>query len=160
MTNYGEHCAEEIVFPVLGFERYAGQCGVQGSSYHGSRESVKIQYPLGIAYDGNQTIYISLYQAHKIITVDIVSEEGSELCSTAHAPRYMSIDAFTGNVLVSMNGGLGVLRMDGSVKASLAAEYGRGSSIGTLNSLRIQTADDLIQLDNGTWMLMDFGLHR
>lgn len=159
VTNHYGHCLEEIHFPNVELDVYAGQCGHSGIQYRAARLDMRIDHPFGLAFDGKNTIYFSLSNEWYILAITLSTGIGTEFCETVEQPRYMLYDKFSGNIMVSLRRGLGQLNPENSPK-TLVEMVGGGGSIGTLDNLWLDTADGLTQLDNETWIIADMTIHR
>mgnify|MGYP001793955751 CR=1 FL=1 len=159
MTDYSRDCLEQMTFPDLNISIYSGLCEHSGQLYNVTRLDMRIDGPVGLAFDERDTIFFGLHEHRKVLQVDLTHNTGSLVCTCSSAPRYMSYDANTGNVLVTTFGGVAVID-SGSRSRNLEVRYGGGNDIGSLKFLRVGMADDIIQLDSNTWLFTDESLNR
>lgn len=160
VTWYSGHCLEAIPLSALdSITTYAGECNTGGSTFEATRLDMRINGPVGVAYNEKDTVYSALHGGAAIIAINTNTDMGTALCSCSAGPRYLSFDPFTGDIYVTLNGGLGIIDA-GNQGKNLEHYVGTGNSFGTFSNTDIQTADDLVQLDNQTWILTDNGYHR
>lgn len=159
MAAFYGHCLQEMQFPSLSVTTYAGLCGDSKQNYNDSRLLMRFDNPYGITFDTNRLIYFTLKNDNVVLVIDTVTELGYQLCSTAVSPRYLLYEPATGNIWITMDGGLAVIE-PGNIPEAIQLQYGGGSGIGTVDSLRLDTPIDLEQLQVGVWILVDYQYHR
>lgn len=159
MTWYDEHCLQTVRFPDMSNSTYAGLCGTSGAEYNKPRLDLRLGTVVGVTYDDVDTVYTSLYSYKRIISIDMNTEIGIWLCGSTNLPQYLAFDKYSGDVYVSMQGGLGIIKADDPTQ-HLEVSIGAGESIGNLSDTKIDTGRDLVQLDEGVLMLADKEIDR
>ena len=159
--TYSLHCVEGISSLLAEMFVYAGACSTFGTQYSGDRlTSLRMKYPIGIAYDRASTIYLSLHEYKDIISIDIQTDAASHVGRLHYSPRYIALSINNRKLFVTVLHGVGALSLDDGSFQLISGSGNTGSDVGHITNTTFSNAYGLQIMDQSTWIVADYDNSR
>ena len=162
ITNEDDQCVEEYNLNTGEISPFAAACdGTAGSSYTGHRKNdVSMDVPMGVLYDGDQKVYVTIYYAMVVLSIDTTTDQSSVLLTTTSPPRLLGYGQNSDIVHITFNNGFGAIK-DGSVEYIIGTSgQSTGKAIGDISTTQMSHPRGFVEVDNGTWVVADRQNHR
>ena len=152
----GCHCVILLNLETAATEVYAGKCYVEGTTYYGHRNYIRISAPIGVAASDTHAM-VSLKGPKAILSVDKQSGRSGLLATTPLPSRFLLFDSNENVLYTTMQHGLGRLNL--AVASSdielIAGRAREGNTAGQLATTMFHRPGDLIMLDAQTILIAD-----
>ena len=162
ITNEGSECVEEYNLHTGEMSPFAAACnGTAGNSHTGHRiNDVSMDDPMGVLYDGDQKVYVSIHGTFTVLSIDTITDQSSVLLTTSQRPRLLGYGLSSDIVHLTLNNGFGAIK-DGSVEYIIGTSgQSTGKAIGDISTTQMSHPRGFVEVDNGTWVVADRQNHR
>ena len=162
ITNEGNQCVEEYNLDTGETTPFAAACnGAAGSSHTGHRiNDVSMNVPVGVLCDGGQKVYVSIYHARVVLSIDTTTDQSSILITTSVPPRLLGYGVRSDIIHLTFDNGFGAIK-DGSVEYIIGTSGQiMGKTIGYMRTTEMLYPQAFVEVDNGTWIVADISNHR
>lgn len=148
ITNLEDHCVEQLNLGTMDIIPYAANCnGTQGYSHIGHRlRDVVLDFPIGILYDGQHDVFVSLHNARKLLRIDTSDGMCNVVMTTHYSLRLLGYRLSTDRIYVTLNNGFGYVG-NGLVEDVIGTySIGAGRSVGSMETTKMHFAQSFAEI--------------
>lgn len=152
ITKYNSYCMETLSFPDSSVTTYLGFCSESGNSYVGHRLTIRVGTVFGVAYDGTDNVFYTIYGMKKILAISVMTNQSSIFMDLDKSPRNLMFDLNSQTLQLTTAKGFARIFIG---NASLQAWGRQGSYVGTLETTQFDSPRDLAQISETNWVICD-----
>ena len=157
ISNGGDQWVEEYNLDTGEISPFAAACnGTAGTSHTGHRiNDVSLSTPMGVLYDGEQKVYLSIHLTRTILSIDTTTDQSSVIITTSKPPRLLGYGLNSDIVHVTLNNSFAAIK-DGLIEYIIGTPEGSpGKRTGDISTTRMLNPRAFVEVDNGVWVVAD-----
>lgn len=151
IAGFHAHCVEHVDLVKANLTHFMGVCGQVGNQYEGHRlNDVTVRVPYGVAYNGNDKLYVSLITDSILLMIDLDTDIVTRIDRVPKRPKALQFDCSTNMLYMTATGGFLTYNLD-------------TSEINVMDNTDFESDDksllsdpkDFITLSNHSWIIAE-----